>query len=324
VVPVTYYTVSNHSYFLGTVALFNSLRLTGNLQPVVVLDAGLLPEEREALEPHVTLTRLDEDRGDPFTVKPYPFLLGAEGVLVLIDSDIIVTSSLSPVTDLAEAGKICVCPAWTEAARRRWFAEWKDTLQLRAELRREDWAHAGFIVLDTKHWPYLLERWWDICSLVPAEEIFASGTPFNAGDADALNALLMSEIPRDAVAILPQGDEVYPGDVKIENIETLECSVDGRAPKFIHVPDRPKPWERNGWSRRGSGVYVELMRRLLFGSDVALRLEPEQVPLWLRPGANGRIALSTLAGTSNVAFLLAKHAPDGVGEHLRRMRRRMA
>ena len=67
---------------------------------------------------------------------------------------------------------------------------------------------------------------------MPAEEIFAAGTPFNAGDADAINALLMSEVPRDAVAPLSRGDEVYAGDVRIENLDTLACSVDGPSCMF--------------------------------------------------------------------------------------------
>jgi hypothetical protein len=37
---VTFYTVSNEPYFLGTVALLNSLRKTGNDGSFVVLDAG--------------------------------------------------------------------------------------------------------------------------------------------------------------------------------------------------------------------------------------------------------------------------------------------
>jgi len=321
---VTYYTVSNHSYFLGTVAMLNSLRVTGHDDPLVVLDAGLLPEERAALDTHATVVTMPEDRGNPVLLKPFPFILNAQGVLVFIDSDIIVTSSLSSVTDLARQGKICLCPAWVDAARTRWFADWESRLQLRAPLRREDWLHDGFVVFDTTHWPTLLERWWETCNLVPAEEIFAAGTPFNAGDADAINALLMSEIPREAVAVLPHGDEVYAGDVEIKNLETLECSADGRQPKFIHVPDRPKPWERSGWSRRGSDVYLRLMRRLFFSADVPLRLEPERVPLWLRPGANGRIALSTLLGATKVAVPVAEHVPDGVSERLRRMRRKIA
>jgi hypothetical protein len=257
-------------------------------------------------------------------LKPFPYVLDAEGVIVVIDSDIIVTSSLASVTDLASKGKICLCPAWVDAARTRWFAEWESTLQLKAPLRREDWLHDGFVVFDTTHWPGLLERWWDTCNLVPAEEIFAAGAPFNAGDADAINALLMSEVPREAVAPLSQGDEVYAGDVKIENLDTLACSVDGRPPMFIHVPDRPKPWERSGWSRRGSDVYLRLMRRLLFGPDVQLRLDPEQVPFWLRPAAKGRIALSTLVRMTRVAVSVAEFVPDRLNERLRRMRRKIA
>ena len=323
-VPVTYFTVSNHAYFLGTVALLNSLRVTGNLDPLVVLDAGLLPGERALLKPHADVVSMPEDRGNPVLLKPFPHVIGATGVILVIDSDIIVTSSLESTIDLARAGKICLCPAWVEAARTRWFAEWESTLELRAPLRREDWLHDGFVLFDTTHWPDLLERWWDVCSLVPPDEIFAADTPFNAGDADAINALLMSEIPREAVGVLAEGDEVYAGDVTIENLETLQCSVEGRPPLFIHVPDRPKPWERSGWSRRGSDVYLRLMRRLLFGPDVELRLEPDLVPFWLRPGANGRLALSTLVGMTKIAVPVAERVPDGVNERLRRMRRKIA
>ena len=322
--PVTYYTVSNHRYFLGTVALLNSLRVSGNPDPLVVLDAGLLPEERSALESHANVVSMPEDRGNPVLLKPYPYVLGAEGIIVVIDSDIIVTSSLASVTALAAEGKICLCPAWVDAARTRWFEEWESALQLRAPLRREDWLHDGFVVFDTRHWPDLLERWWEVCGLVPSEEIFAASTPFNAGDADAINALLMSEIPREAVSELAHGDEVYAGDVTIDNIRTLEASVGGRPARFIHVPDRPKPWERAGWSRRGADVYLTLMRRLFFDPDVPLRPDPAHVPLWLRPGMDGRVALSVLAGVTKAVVPVAERVPDGVSERLRRMRRKIA
>ena len=147
-VPVTYFTVSNHAYFLGTVALLNSLRVTGNLDPLVVLDAGLLPGERALLEPHADVVSMPEDRGNPVLLKPFPHVIGATGVILVIDSDIIVTSSLESTIDLARAGKICLCPAWVEAARTRWFAEWESTLELRAPLRREDWLHDGFVLFD--------------------------------------------------------------------------------------------------------------------------------------------------------------------------------
>jgi hypothetical protein len=324
-VAVTYYTVSNHTYFLGTVALLNSLRVTGNEEPLFVLDAGLMPEERRVLEAHTNVVSFSEDRGNPVLLKPYPYLLDASGVIVVIDSDIIVTSSLAPITRLAHEGKICVCPAWVEAARTRWFAEWEQTLQLRAPLRREEWVHDGFVVFDTAHWPDLLERWWEVCNLVPSSEIFTSGgAPFNAGDADAINALLMSEVPREGLAILPPGEEVFAGDVRIDDMETLACSVNGRAAKFIHVPDRPKPWERSGWLRRGASVYLQLMRRLLFGDDAALRLDAGQVPLSLRPGPGGTLALTALGGLTKALVSVTQWVPDPVRERLRRLRRKVA
>jgi hypothetical protein len=323
-VAVTYYTVSNHAYFLGTVALLNSLRVTANDGPFVVLDAGLMPEERAALEAHANVVSVPEDRGHPVLLKPYPYVVGASGMIVVIDSDIIVTSSLAPITSLAQEGKICVCPAWAEAARTRWFPEWEHTLQLRAPLRREDWVHDGFVVFDTAHWPDLLERWWEVCGLVPSSDIFRSAAPFNAGDADALNALLMSEIPREGLAILPPGEEVFAGDVRIDDIDTLACSVDGRPARFIHVPDRPKPWERWGWLRHGAAVYLRLMRRLLFGNDATLRLDADRVSIWLRPGLGGKLALPALGGVTYAFVSLAHRVPDPVRERLRRLRREVA
>jgi hypothetical protein len=323
-VEITYYTVSNHAYFLGTVALLNSLRVTGNDGPFVVLDAGLTPEERAALVPYADVVSIPEDRGHPVLLKPYPYLVDGSGVIVVIDSDIIVTSSLAPIMGLAQRGKICVCPAWADAARTRWFPEWEHTLKLRAPLRREDWVHDGFVVFDTAQWPGLLERWWEVCGLVPPSDIFTSGAPFNAGDADALNALLMSEVPREGLAILPPGEEVFAGDVKIDDIETLACSVHGRPARFIHVPDRPKPWEDWGWLRHGAAVYLPMMRRLLFGNDVTLRLDADRVPIWLRPGLRGRLALPAIGGVTDAFVSLAQRVPDPVCERLRRLRREVA
>jgi hypothetical protein len=323
---VGYYTVSNHTYFLGTVALLNSLRVTGNEGALYVLDAGLAPAERAALDGPATVVSLPETRGNPALFSPYPHLLGPSGVVVVIDSDIIVTASLDPITALAREGQICVCPAWTEDARKRWFAEWEQQLQLRAPLRRgEEWVHVGFVAFDTGHWPGFLERWWDVSGLVPSEDIFKDGrVAFSAGDADALNSLLMSEIPRAGVAILSPDDEVYVGNAKVDDPRTLASSVDGRPARFLHVPDRPKPWERRGWLRRGGVTYLRLMRRLIFGTDAALSLKADDVPIWLRPGAVGKVALSTAGVLSGALNFVAQRVPERLGERLRRLRRRAA
>jgi hypothetical protein len=323
---VGYYTVSNHTYFLGTVALLNSLRVTGNEGTLYVLDAGLTPDERAALDGPATVVSLPETRGNPALFSPYPHLLDPAGVVVVIDSDIIVTASLAPITTLAQDGQICVCPAWTEDARERWFAEWEPALQLRAPLRRgQEWVHVGFVAFDTGRWPGFLERWWDVSGLVPSEDIFKNGrVAFSAGDADALNALLMSEIPPEGVAILSPDDEVYVGQAKVEDLRTLASTVDGRPAKFLHVPDRPKPWERWGWLRSGGVTYLRIMRRLIFKSDAALSLKAGDVPIWLRPGPLGRAALATAGALSGALLFVAQRTPERVGERLRRLRRRAA
>lgn len=321
---VTYYTISDHSFFLGTVALLNSLHVTANPGELVVLDAGLTSSERELLSQHATIFPAPKEiEVHPLVMKAYPSLLKPSGTVVLIDSDIVVTGSLAPVAELARKGKICVCPAWTPEVRRRWFPEWETTLQLRSPLRREPWVHAGFVAFSTGHWPDLLERYWEVCELVPANEAFTSGMPFNAGDADALNALLMSEIPQGTSALLPEGAEVFGGDIVVDDLQTLASSVDGRRTTMLHYPDRPKPWERSGWLRIGTPGYIRIMRRLLFSSDVPLRLDPSQVPLWIRPNLPGELTLRALAVNRLIAWSVYR-VPEPVRDRVRRLRRQLA
>jgi hypothetical protein len=99
---VTYYTVADHGFFLGAVALLNSLRLTRNAGRVVVLDAGLTPEERDVLADHATVvTPPRRITGNPVLMKPYAHFLEPSGIVVVIDSDIIVTGSLDVAVALA-------------------------------------------------------------------------------------------------------------------------------------------------------------------------------------------------------------------------------
>jgi hypothetical protein len=320
----TYYTVSDRRFFVGTVLLLNSLRVSGNSGAFVVLDTGLEPGQRAQLEPHAQIVSAPRRiEGSPCMMKPYPYLVGASGTIVVIDSDIIVTAPLDGVLEHARAGKIVACPAWTEQGRTRWFAEWEDKLELRAPLRREEWFHDGFVVLATEHWPQLLERWWETCARVPPEQVFIDGMPFNAGDTDALNALLMSEIPRDALHLLDRGDEAFGGDIEIEDVHTLRCTLHGRPLKLVHYLDSPKPWEPKGWLRRGATAYARMMHRLLFAPDVPLRLDPGCVQFWLRPDARGRVAFGAATAANGVLGWSARRAPDPVRPRLRARRRQL-
>src|SRR4051812_49061180 len=56
-----FYCVADARYFLGLVALLNSLRLHGHPEPVYVLDRGLTGSQREHLAPHVELVEANDD-----------------------------------------------------------------------------------------------------------------------------------------------------------------------------------------------------------------------------------------------------------------------
>jgi hypothetical protein len=320
----TYYTISDAGFFLGTVMLLNSLRLTGNEGKLVVLDAGLDAGQRAVLEGHADVVDLPKTiAGTPVSMKPYPYLVGAWGTIVLIDSDIVVTGRLDEALDLAHEGRIVATPAWTEAARNRWFAEWEPTLKLRAPLRREDWFHNGFVLLDVGRWPNLLERWWELNELVPTEQAFLDNQPFNAPDADTLNALLMSEIRRSALALLPQGYEAFGGHVRIEDARSLRCTLNGRPTRLLHYPDSPKPWQQRGWLRAGATAFVKIMRRLLFAPDVTLRLDPADAPVWLRPDLRGRLALAGLAVANSTIGWVSRRLPEARRNRVRDWRRKL-
>jgi hypothetical protein len=319
----TYYTISDRNYFLGTVALLNSLALTGNPGSLFVLDTGLSPLQRELLSRSATLVDRSKDMRHPFLLKPYPHMLEPAGTVVVIDSDIIVTAPLTDIFESAASGLICAFPERPEI-RSRWFPEWAERLELRAPLHREACINTGFVAFSVEHWPDLLRRWWDVCRLVREEEIWVPG-PFQAPDQDAMNALLMSEIPRECLRVLPETEAGFGIDVghqiEVTNFQALTCRQDGHELKTLHFLDRPKPWERSGWARLAAPDYVRLMRRVLFAEDVPLRIDPSLAPIWLRPGRVGETVLTALGLTNGVVVSLARHTPDGVKERLRRFRR---
>jgi hypothetical protein len=79
---VTFHTVSDNAFFPETVALLNSLRLTGNNGPLVVLDHGLTQAQRERLAPLGTIVALPtEEAGHPvlFRIRPSGSVGGSDG-----------------------------------------------------------------------------------------------------------------------------------------------------------------------------------------------------------------------------------------------------
>jgi hypothetical protein len=142
--------------------------------------------------------------------------------------------------------------------------------------------------------------------VLPAPE-----TPFWARDQDVLNAILMSEVPAHALAVLPEDAEVYWDGLRSVDIvdrQTIACKRGGKAVSILHYSYRPKPWERRAWPRVTDDAFVSLLPRVLFGDDVPLRLDPARYPVWVRPGTAGRAAVRAL-DAGHLAVKAAINAP---------------
>lgn len=293
----------------------------------MVLDVGLSDAQRARLERNAKVVEIPvEPKTHPVLLKAFPRFFDPTGVVVIIDSDMIVTRSLGYVVDRAASGRICVFPDHYTASN-RWFKEWETVFELKSPLRRQTYVNSGFIAVSTSHWPDFLSRFWELSERILPEAVFADvKQPFYAGDQDALNALLMSEIPPDAVEVLPAAHVVYPDELsntKIGDAERLECTLHGERPAILHYSMAPKVWNRRAWLRVRRDAYSVLFGRVVCGTDVPLRMEPEELPLWLRPNVGGRIALATLDASHGTAAAIRRRLPPRASAALLRAKSRM-
>jgi hypothetical protein len=301
---VRFITAADSRFFLGAAAMLNSLRLSGNTGAAFVIDSGLRPEQRERLAAVAEVLTLPPALQDlhPLFAKLTADVFWSDGVVVLLDSDMIVTSPLTDLIEQAADGKIAVHPDH-EITRDRQFPGMASTFELQAPLRLQRYVNTSPLALSLDHWPSFLERWRKACDRLPDDWPSRGFAPFGLADQDALNALLMSEVPPQAVWIGSERRTVHADglrDVEILDTASLACRYHGALPVVLHYGLSPKAWEPDGWRRvRADDAYVRLLRRLLFARDVPVRAGPREVPIWLRPRGVGHIA-AILLGLLNL------------------------
>ena len=108
------------------------------------------------------------------------------------------------------------------------------------------------------------------------------GYPFRFADQDVLNAILATRVEPDRLDALDSRLAPTPPfrGLAVTDEETLRCSYpDGAEPFLVHH-HVVRPW----LEPTHHGVYSRLLRRLLIGDDVAIRVPEETIPLWLRSG----------------------------------------
>lgn len=280
---LAYYTVANASYFLGTVALLNSLRRAGEKAPLIVVDCGLTAAQRERLSTRAIIVPAHPDLHPLLQKATGPLAHPAE-IMVFIDADILVTRPLGPLLEDAKAGRIVAFEDFGN--RDRFFDEWSSPELGTA--RRQPYVNCGFFALSGETASHFLPLFCESQRTIDLASTHVGGGsqshPHYFLDQDALNTLLCTrfdgQVTRLEGRLAPfppfDGVELTDGD------RTLCAYPDGVAPFALHHIYR-KPWlvplEAN--------IYSRLFTMLVTDPQACLRIDPQELPLRL---TNRRLA----------------------------------
>ena len=303
-----FYSVADSRYFLGAVALLNSLRLAGHDEPIFIVDTGLTQEQRTMLADHVTLIP-----GPPGGVSVLLAPLGPSAhpaqVAVLLDADIIVARPLGELIEAARAGRL-IAFVNNEPNHDRFFSEWSTTLEL-SSVRRQPYINAGQLLVPASLGRKLFTPWAEAQAKVSLENTLYGRArltdPFYFADQDVLNAVVAARLEPEETLILEHRlapHAPFPGLSLIDEQRLVCRYTDGTRPFLLHHT-LAKPWLR----ATRTTIYSLLLPRLLLAPDLALRLEPEQLPLRLRPG---RVA-AVDRNRANVQSLVYTHTRRQLG-----------
>ena len=292
---VAFYCVSDSRYFLGAVAMLNSLRLVGHRDPVYILDCGLTGSQRELLAPHATVVPAPEET-PPWLLKTIAPLRHPAEVMVLIDADIIVTRSLEHLVREALRGKVVAF----ENRSNRFVPEWGELLGL-GTARPRQYVSSSLVLLgggfgrkvvrlmdeaqnriDTEGTAYSgPERGFHFDDGATAPDAAALAHPWCFADQDLLNAILSTAEPKRVESLDSRLTATIPfTGVSVVDERTLRCAYDdGTEPYALHHVFPVKPW----LEPTIPGIYSQLLVRLLRGRDVAVRVPKGELPPHLRP-----------------------------------------
>jgi hypothetical protein len=282
--PVAFYCVCDSRYFLGAVAMLNSLRMVGHDEPVFVLDCGLSESERGLLSSEATLIEAP-DGAPPWLLKAAAPCRHPADVMVLVDADLIVTRHLAPLVEDAGRGRVVAFENHSD----RFFAEWGDLLDL-GTARRRQYVSSSLVCLGGAVGSEVVGLIEELRDRVDFSRSWWRGNtpdyPFLLADQDVLNAILATRVDPALVTEVDERMEAvtpYAG-LRVADAATLRCVYeDGAQPFVVHHFLPHKPWLEPAIP----GVYTQLLGRLLRGEDVAVHVPERRLPPHLRPGLIG-------------------------------------
>jgi hypothetical protein len=276
-----FYCVADDRYFLGAVGLVNSLRVVGHREPIFLLDCGLDDEQRRLLAAEVELVDAPAD-APPTLLKAIAPLERPARTIVLIDTDMIVTRSLAALIDEASDSRVVAFRNDTD----RHVAEWGEVLDL-GPVRRQPYVSFALVAMGGERAIEILRLIEDRQDRIDFERTYwrqrrITDYALLFADQDVLNAILASRIEPDRLRALDQRLAPLPPfeGLAVVDESSLSCAYeDGTEPYVVHH------WLAKPWLEpTHDGVYSRLLRRLLVGDDVAIRVPEAQIPLRFRGG----------------------------------------
>ena len=284
---VAFYCVADSRYFLGAVGMLNSLRMVGHREPVYFLDCGLTEDQRELLAPHATLVPAPSD-ALPWLLKTIAPLRHPAEVMVLIDSDVIVTRPLTELIEDASEGKVTAFRTGYD----RFFPEWGELLAL-GRARRQPYLCSAVLFLGGAVGEEVLRLMDEGQALVPIpahgrrsgrREFFeaVASSPFMLADQDVVNAILSSRVQAERIIALDHRLAPEPpfAGLRLMGEDALRCAYDDGGEPYVLHHLGPKPW----MVPVRESLYSRLLARLLVGPGVLLSVPDADVPLRLRDG----------------------------------------
>jgi hypothetical protein len=316
--PAAFYCVADERYFLGAVGMVNSLRLLGHAEPVFMLDCGLAPRQRDLLAPHVTVVTGPRD-APPWLLKTILPLSHPAQVMVLVDTDMIVTRPLRELIERASDGRVVLF----EDRQDRFFPEWGELLGL-GETRRQPYVSSGLVLLGGAPGEETIRLMDERQDRVDFDLTFWRRNlreyPFLYGDQDVLNAILATRVPPDRTVALDHRLAATPPFRRLRLLDEggLRCAyVDGMEPYVLHQFVR-KPWLEPMYH----SIYSRLLARLLLAAEVAIRVPETEVPRRMRDGFGARIERSVVNAKDLARFYLGDLLPQWIGRRVEDLRRR--
>ena len=278
--PLAFYCMSSDIYFLAAVGLVNSLRLLGHGEPIYLLDLGLRPEQRRLLEGEVRLVDAP-DGAPPFLLKAHAARHHPAEVQVLADADMVVCASLGPLIEQASEGRVVGGATGLD----RHHDEWSELLGL-GPLADRPYISSALLLLGGELGDNVVALVEDRSDRVDFERTYfrrnEPGYPLLHAEEDVVNAVVRATAgAADVVAFEPRLSAIPPfAGLELVDEARLRCAyADGTSPYVVHH------WPGKPWlERTHDGVYSRLLRRLLTGDDLAVRVPSRLLPHRFRRG----------------------------------------